>query len=208
MKELHEASVSFSYQNIMVTKLNFYVCCVSIFYFYLHKKINMKKLNFLVLVIIISTMTAKSQGGFGGMGGGGMGGGMRGNRNSQPGNENRKEAEPISNDQKAQNMVQKINDKIPATRSKKDSLIIAYKNFYDELEMYRTEGNKEVIKIIAQKRDNKIKQILSNDEVFADYQKFLDEMRAQRQQQKQNGGEQNGSYGRPGGNSGLKTPGF
>jgi len=98
-----------------------------------------------MLVMIISTMAAKSQG-MGGMGGM-MGGGMR-NRNMQRGNETPHEAEPLTNEQKAQNMVQKINEKIPATRSRKDSLIIIYKNFYEELQMYKTEGNKEVIKVL------------------------------------------------------------
>ena len=103
--------------------------------------------------------------------------------------------EKQTSQQRAEKFVNTMNEKIPLRKPQKDSLINACKNFYDDMQTYRTEGNMEVVKALAQKRDNNVKQILANDEKYAAYIAYLADLKAQREQQMKDGGGRQGMLG-------------
>ncbi len=128
----------------------------------------MKKISILITILIISTVSVFAQDWNG---------------------------EKQTSQQRAENFVNNMNEKIPLRKPQKDSLITVCKTFYDDMQTYRTEGNMEVVKALAQKRDNNVKQILSNDEKYAAYITFLADLKAQREQRMKDGGGQGGRGG-------------
>ena len=127
--------------------------------------------------------------------------------------------EQISSEQRAENFVVKLNEKMHLNKSKSDSITMAFKTFYEEMQTYRTEGNMEVMKLFVQRRDKKVQDILMNDEQYASYLKLLDELKKQRQQQREQNGSQGGGGrrggmrpggmgGMGGGMGGMRQPGF
>ncbi|MEI6594139.1 MAG: hypothetical protein WCO28_01160 [Bacteroidota bacterium] len=130
-------------------------------------------------------------------------------------------AEQISTEQRAENFVIKLNEKMHLNKSKSDSITLVFKSYYEEMQTYRTEGNIEVMKLFVQRRDKKVQDILMNDDQYAVYIKLLEDLKKQRQQQReQNGsqdGRQRGGMSRPGsgmgggfggGMGGMRQPGF
>lgn len=111
-----------------------------------------------------------------------------------------------SNEQRATNLITRLSVRIPFSGAVKDSLITVYKAFYDELDMYRSEGNMEVVKVLAGKRDEKIKQLLVTQENYDKYQQFLEDMK-ERQRKSQGQGGGNGQWER-GGAGGRRSGGF
>jgi hypothetical protein len=124
----------------------------------------------------------------------------------------------MSTEERARTFVQRMGEKVPFPKSKTDSLVTVFKSFYEDMQTYRTEGNKEVIQALSQKRDNNVKGVLANDEQYAAYVKYMEDMKAQRQQQRQQngndggghrgGGRRPGGYGGGGGFGGMRQPGF
>lgn len=123
--------------------------------------------------------------------------------------------EQLSTDQKAENFVIKLNEKIHLNKIKSDSVTLIFKNFYEAMQTYRTEGNMEVVKLFVQRRDKGVQDILMNDDKYAIYIKLLDDLRKERQRQHQQNsseGGRRGGMGRPGGMGGgmggMRQPGF
>ena len=123
--------------------------------------------------------------------------------------------EQISPQQRAENFVNKLNEKIHLNKVKSDSVAIAFKNFYEAMQTYQTDGNVEVVKLLVQRRDKTVQNVLANDDQYATYVKLLDDLKKQRQQQREQngsqGGHRNGGMGRPGmggGMGGMRQPGF
>ncbi len=125
--------------------------------------------------------------------------------------------EQLSSEQRAENFVIKLNEKMHLNKMKSDSITIAFKNFYEAMQTYRTDGNVEVMKLFVQRRDKSVQDILSNDDQYAAYLKLLDDLKKERQQQhqqngSQRGGNRGGGMGRPGGMGGgmggMRQPGF
>jgi hypothetical protein len=124
--------------------------------------------------------------------------------------------EQLSSEQRAENFVIKLNEKMHLNKVKNDSITLAFKNFYDAMQTYRTDGNMEVVKLLVQRRDKSVQDILSNDDQYAVYIKLLDDLKKQRQQQREQngsqGGRRGGGMGRPGGMGGgmggMRQPGF
>lgn len=127
-----------------------------------------------------------------------------------------KGGEQFSTQQRAENFVIKLNEKIHLNKIKSDSITIAFKSFYDAMQTYRTEGNMEVVKLLVQRRDKSVQDILSNDDQYTTYIKLLEDLKKQRQQQREQngsqGGHRGGGMGRPGGMGGgmggMRQPGF
>ena len=118
-----------------------------------------------------------------------------------------KGGEQLSTEQRAENFVVKLNEKIHINKIKSDSVTLVFKNFYEDMQTYKTDGNVEVMKLLVQRRDKKVQDILANDDQYAAYLKLLDDLKKQRQQQKeqngsQGGGRKGGGMGRPGGSGG------
>ncbi|MFI5222266.1 MAG: hypothetical protein ACHQK8_08075 [Bacteroidia bacterium] len=110
---------------------------------------------------------------------------------------------------RAEATVQKLDDKIKFDKREKDSMLVIFKNFYDEVELYRSEGNKEVLKVLAQKRDQKVKELLS-EKKYEMYVATMEEIRAQRQKRMQDGQQNQQRPRRTGGGGmgGMRQPGF
>ncbi|MEI6508090.1 MAG: hypothetical protein WCO54_06360 [Bacteroidota bacterium] len=119
--------------------------------------------------------------------------------------------EQLTSDERAEKFIQKMNESVPFKKAKKDSVILVFKTFYDELQLYNTAQNKEVIKVLTQKRDNNVKQILANDELYSKYIQYMEDLRLKRQkemEQYRNNGQQN--MRQPGGggmNNGMRRHG-
>jgi hypothetical protein len=112
--------------------------------------------------------------------------------------QNRDGMQEQSSEQRAQNFVKRLKDRIPLSSDKKDSLIIAFKSFYDELQTYQSVGNLEIVKVLSQKRDANVKHILADDEKYTVYQKYMEDIRLERekrQQEHRDGGHHSGGRG-------------
>jgi len=110
---------------------------------------------------------------------------------------------PVPEEQ-ARKTVEDLINKIPMTASKKDSAIEIFSEFFNNMETYRTDGNKELIQYIEKVRDDKMKSLLKNDEQYVTYTKFLLDLKAQREKMGKpigpKGQDGPGKQGRPGGN--------
>jgi len=107
-------------------------------------------------------------------------------------------------EEQAKKTVEDLIKKIPMTAVKKDSAIAIFSEFFNNMETYRTDGNKDLIQYIEKVRDDKMKSLLKNDEQYVTYTKFLLDLKARREKMGKSGGPKGqdvpGHQGGPGGN--------
>jgi hypothetical protein len=106
-------------------------------------------------------------------------------------------------EQRALQTVNHLSEKVSLlTQSKKDTLVLIFKDYFDDIKIYRAQQNEKMIKAIEQTRDERVQNLLANPTQYAEYQKYMAEMKAQRQQQQQSGGGQHHHGGHHGGGGG------
>ncbi len=137
-------------------------------------------------------------GGSGGHGGGGgyhhhQGGSGSGSSSDAP------QATPA---EKAQATIEKLCKTVTVTPAQKDSLVKIFTDYYDNLEIYKAQGNMDVMKMIREKRDQKVKVVLASDALYAQYQQFLASEKKQWQQNNGGDDQDSGSHHHGGGNTG------
>jgi hypothetical protein len=107
-------------------------------------------------------------------------------------------------EEQARKTVEDLIKKIPMTVAKKDSAVEIFSEFFNNMETYRTDGNKDLIQYIEKVRDDKIKNLLKNDLQYVTYTKFLLDLKARREKMGKSGGPKGqdvpGQQGGPGGN--------
>lgn len=115
---------------------------------------------------------------------------------------------------RAKEAVVQLAKKIVLTKHQQDSAGMVFTTFFEDMEMYRTDGNAQLIQALEQKRDNSMKSLLNNAAAFDKYNIFMIEMKNNRDKVGQPGGPggeggSGGPGGRPpqGGNGGQE-PGF
>ena len=73
--------------------------------------------------------------------------------------------------------------KIELTKGQKDSLVLAYTQFMDDVQKYRADNNAKVLTFLMKTREDKIKNLLRDEKKYDQYLLFLEDMKTQRQQQ-------------------------
>lgn len=112
----------------------------------------MKRLSFIVLVILIGSISLKAQ------------------RPDRP-NMDPKEM--------ANRTVSELTQQVKLSPAVQDSLKVAFVAFYDDMRKERESGNRPDREKFEVKRDTRIKKFLTDDQYKA-YQKFMEERRARR----------------------------
>ena len=96
--------------------------------------------------------------------------------------------------QRAQASVDKMSGQMTLTQVQKDSLTKVFTSFFTTMKANRDAGNMDMeeMKSLSYQRDQKVKAILNDDKLFAQYQQYIAEQRAK---MKQGGGQNNGGNG-------------
>ncbi len=103
----------------------------------------------------------------------------------------------ITNKQKARSFIDRIAPKIEVTKTQKDSLVLIFTQFMDDVEKYRAGNNATIITYLMKARDEKVKSLLRDEAKFdkylltmADIQKPREPQQSPSQQPGQGGGQQ------------------
>jgi hypothetical protein len=104
----------------------------------------------------------------------------------------------ISSEDRAKMFVNRLAQKIVLTKTQKDSVVMIYTQFMDDIQKYRAENNAKVITFMMKSRDEKIKKLLHDDSKFDKYLLFMEDIKKQREtqprptEQQPTGGQHNG----------------
>ena len=85
---------------------------------------------------------------------------------------------PLPPDDRAENVITRLEEKITFSTAERDSMVIIYTGFFKEMEPYRGQRNFEKIRELAELRDKKVKELLSEEQ----FEKYLDVLEENRQQ--------------------------
>jgi hypothetical protein len=103
----------------------------------------------------------------------------------------------ITNKQKARSFIDRIAPKIEVTKAQKDSLVLIFTQFMDDVEKYRAGNNATIITYLMKARDEKVKSLLRDEAKFdkylltmADIQKPREPQQSPSQQPGNGGGQQ------------------
>jgi hypothetical protein len=83
-------------------------------------------------------------------------------------------------------LVNRLGQKVELTKNQKDSITVAYTQFMDEIQKYRAENNAKVLTFLTKSRDDKVKNILHDDQKYDKYLLFLADVNKQRPPQQGN----------------------
>ncbi|MCX6269463.1 MAG: hypothetical protein NTW16_19275 [Bacteroidetes bacterium] len=82
---------------------------------------------------------------------------------------------------RAKNFVAHMAPKLNLNKTQKDSLTTIYIQYIDDLEKYHAGNNAKVITYMMKIRDDKVKNLLHDDQKFEKYLRFLEDIKNQRE---------------------------
>ncbi len=89
----------------------------------------------------------------------------------------------VSVEEQMKIFVDRLAKKIDLTKGQKDSIVLTYIQFIDDVQKYRADNNAKVLTFLMKTREDKIKNLLRDEKKYEQYLLFLEEMKTQNQQQ-------------------------
>ena len=96
----------------------------------------------------------------------------------------KEEEKNLSPNQRAEHIVGEIYERTYLSTDRKDSLVLIYTNYYQNLQAYKNNGNEKLAKAIEQTKETKIKNLL-NTEQYQAYKDLMAEHEQERAKQEE-----------------------